>query len=64
MCEMIKGALPSFLSRSSSTRSQVADTALHLNRLFLMLSPDGPEEAVCHVLRGPKFRGQVTARSS
>jgi hypothetical protein len=30
-----------------------------LNRLFLMLSPDGPEEAVCHVLRGPKFRGQV-----
>jgi hypothetical protein len=31
-----------------------------LNRLFLMRSPDGPEEAVCHIFRGPNFRGQVS----
>jgi hypothetical protein len=24
-----------------------------------MLSQDGPEEAVCHICSGPKFRGQV-----
>jgi hypothetical protein len=29
-----------------------------------MLSPDGPEEALCHVLRGPKFRGQVIPLSA
>ena len=24
-----------------------------------MLSPDRPEEAVCHISDGPKFRGQL-----
>ena len=29
-----------------------------------MLSPDGPEEAVCHVFSGPKFRVQVRPDST